>query len=125
MNDSSVISIFLRSWPVILFLLTVVFQAGGTIYMILQHGKDIRKLQKEMKDQQADVARRLYNEESLPIYMPVSQCAKVRESCETSRQKEYDHLAATIRAHGETVDKIYRIMLRIAKKRRITDGNEG
>src|SRR4030042_6556049 len=116
------VEVFLKSLPVLVFFMVLVFQTGGTIYMILQHGRDIRNLEKDLKESldkvnkqfeidKAEVNRRLYNQESMPIFVPTTRCDEIRGGCANARQKEYDHLAETIREQGKKEDQLTRLII--------------
>jgi len=105
-----IIFALLRSWPVILFIGGVIFNAGATVYMVRDHKKQIAALHIRDELIETDMRNRLYDQRSQPIYMPVDVCTGCRAKCESDRDKEYDYLTGQLSAHGLKLDRVLEAM---------------
>jgi hypothetical protein len=149
MSEKEIIKIVISSWPVILFIFGLIFQAGAIYASFRYVVRGLKKVEKEQADQKADLSRKLYNEESLPRFVPTGACSDCKAALKEQmnrefghrdevRRREYDHLAGTLRIFDERVESVeskvnlmdgkitavYNIMMELANKRRATNGDK-
>lgn len=127
MNSADAINLFLRSWPVILFLIVIVFHTGATFFVICYHSKSIKELKKDTKelrenDQEIskDAANRitnhLYDKKHQPIYTPMDFCLSCQKKCLQQRTKELDYLANEVRDSKELLKTYMKAIIEIVKR---------
>lgn len=96
-NAMDTLTLLFKLWPIVFFMIGVVFNSGALLYMVLNHKKQIKEL-KRVQD------KMIISDQGQPIYTPYVTCLSSQQKCLNDRNREYQHLADQIKDLKQTID---------------------